>query len=266
MSSQAPSIRIGCAGWSIDPGHADRFGEGASVLARYATVFDCVEINSSFHRPHRPETYARWAAAVPMRFRFSVKLPKAISHEARLQRTGEALAGFAGDVAGLGRKLGGLLLQLPPSLAYDARVAETFFAMLRRRFDVPVACEPRHASWWAPRVDVLWQRHGIARVAADPALSPAAAEPGGAGAWQYWRLHGAPRMYYSRYEEPALRTWARALAAHARRGRPAWCVFDNTAHGQATGNALRLRELCGLNGSALDGKAGRSASRAASMT
>ncbi len=246
MRSQASSIRIGCAGWSIDPGNAARFGEGDSVLARYATVFDCVEINSSFHRPHRLDTYMRWAASVPARFRFSVKLPKTISHEARLQRTGQALAGFADEVAGLGRKLAGLLVQLPPSLAYDARVAGAFFSMLRRRIDVPIACEPRHASWWEPRVDVLWQRHGIARVAADPALSPAAATPGGAGPWNYWRLHGAPRMYYSRYEEASLRAIAAALAAHARRGQPAWCIFDNTAHGQATGNALRLRELCGL--------------------
>ena len=131
-----PSIRIGCAGWGIDRGRAHRFGDGPSTLARYATVFDCVEINSSFHRAHKPETYARWASAVPARFRFSVKLPKTVTHEMRLERTGDALARFAGEVAGLGAKLAGLLVQLPPSLAYDARVASTFFSMLRRRFEV----------------------------------------------------------------------------------------------------------------------------------
>ena len=238
-----PSIRIGCAGWGIDRGRAHRFGDGPSTLARYATVFDCVEINSSFHRAHKPETYARWASAVPARFRFSVKLPKTVTHEMRLERTGDALARFAGEVAGLGAKLAGLLVQLPPSLAYDARVASTFFSMLRRRFDASIACEPRHASWFADRADGVWSRYEVARVAADPAAHPGAGDPAGAGAWQYWRLHGAPRMYYSSYEEASLQALATRLGAMARRSRPAWCIFDNTAHGHATANALRLREL-----------------------
>ncbi|HWI24071.1 MAG TPA: DUF72 domain-containing protein [Lysobacter sp.] len=238
-----PSIRIGCAGWGIDRHSIHRFGEGASTLARYATVFDCVEINSSFHRAHKPETYARWASAVPARFRFSVKLPKTITHEMRLERTGDALARFAEEVAGLGAKFGGLLVQLPPSLAYDARIAGTFFSMLRRRFDVPVACEPRHASWFADRVDGLWARYEVARVAADPAAHPGAGDPAGKGAWHYWRLHGAPCMYYSSYDEATLQALAVRMRAVARRNRSAWCIFDNTAHGHATANALRLFDL-----------------------
>jgi hypothetical protein len=74
--------RIGCAGWSIPAAHRDRFGGGASALARYATRLHCVEINSSFHRSHKRETYARWAAAVPAQFRFAVKMPRTISHDA----------------------------------------------------------------------------------------------------------------------------------------------------------------------------------------
>jgi uncharacterized protein YecE (DUF72 family) len=71
-------IRIGCAGWSLPRVEQERFPAAGSHLERYASVFDAVEINSSFHRPHRPATYARWAAAVPSSFRFSVKLPKTI--------------------------------------------------------------------------------------------------------------------------------------------------------------------------------------------
>ncbi|MGH8076737.1 MAG: DUF72 domain-containing protein, partial [Lysobacter sp.] len=175
------NIRIGCAGWSILSRHADLFGDGASHLARYATRFDVVEINSSFYRPHRSDTYARWAGVVPAPFRFSVKLPKTITHELRLQKTAKPLDRFAAEVAGLGKKLGGLLVQLPPSLGYDARVASTFFAMLRRRFNVPVACEPRHASWFEPGVESLWQRYDVARAAADLARLPAAAEAAGEG-------------------------------------------------------------------------------------
>ena len=248
MTARRPAVRVGCAGWSIPSPHAHLFGDGDSHLARYATRFDVVEINSTFHRPHRPETFERWAAVVPPRFRFSVKLPRAITHDARLRGTGDALTAFFDQVAGLGAKLGGVLVQLPPSLAYDARVAETFFAMLRRRSAVPVACEPRHASWFAPAVDVLWARHAIARVAADPARLPEAAVPGGAGAparWRYWRWHGSPRIYYSRYGDDALRDLARSLRTHALARAPSWCIFDNTAHGHAMADAARLQDLIG---------------------
>ena len=239
--SHAP--RIGCAGWSIPGVHARLFGAGDSALARYATRFDAVEINSSFYRPHRHATYARWAASVSPGFRFSVKLPRSITHDARLRGARALLDQFEGEVSGLGRKLGGVLVQLPPSLVFDARVAATFFAMLRRRFAVPIACEPRHASWFGAAADRLWARHRIARVAADPSPVTGADVAAGVGPWRYWRWHGAPRMYYSAYDDAALA----ALAAAVRAATPArttpWIIFDNTAHGHAVADAARLQAL-----------------------
>jgi uncharacterized protein YecE (DUF72 family) len=237
-------IRVGCAGWSIPSQHRSLFDDEGSHLARYARRFDAVEINSSFYRPHANATYARWAAQVPRDFRFSVKLPKSITHEARLRACGALLDRFAGEVSGLGSRLGGILVQLPPGLAYEARVAATFFAMLRRRFPSAwLACEPRHPGWFEPRVDALWQRHGIARVAADPARIPASALPVGDGGWAYWRWHGSPRMYYDAYGEDRLRALAAMLRACARSGRQAWCIFDNTAAGHAVADAARLQAL-----------------------
>jgi uncharacterized protein YecE (DUF72 family) len=242
MPATAPSIRIGCAGWSLASRHAGLFAGGDSHLARYATRFDVVEINSTFYREHAPRTFERWAASVPARFRFSVKLPKLVTHEARLQGVGDLLTAFFDSTAGLGPKLGGVLVQLPPSLAFDARIADRFFGMLRRRSDVSVACEPRHASWFEPQVDALWARHSIARVAADPARVAAAATPGGAGArWSYWRWHGSPRMYYSSYDDAALQALAARLLAVARPRTPAWCIFDNTAHSHAVEDGARLQ-------------------------
>jgi len=239
-----PAVRIGCAGWSIPARHAHLFGEGDSHLSRYATRFDVVEINSTFHRPHQPRTFERWAASVPRGFRFSAKLPRWITHDARLYRTGDALTAFFDALEGLGPKLGGVLVQLPPSLAFDARLADRFFAMLRRRCEVRVACEPRHASWFAAQAEAVLVRHAIARVAADPAPVPAAALPSGARAdarWSYWRRHGAPRMYYSAYGDDALRPLAQALVHAASARAPAWCIFDNTAHGHAMADAARLQ-------------------------
>ncbi|MFP5285145.1 MAG: DUF72 domain-containing protein, partial [Thermoanaerobaculia bacterium] len=69
---------IGCAGWSLPRSERDHFPGTGSLLERYASRFPAVEINSSFHRPHRTSTYARWSASVPAGFRFSVKVPKTI--------------------------------------------------------------------------------------------------------------------------------------------------------------------------------------------
>lgn len=248
MSTESPvrgRVRIGCAGWSVLSRHAALFGPGDSTLARYATRFDCVEINSSFYRPHQRKTYARWAAEVPRDFRFAVKLPKLVTHEMRLQKAAAPVDAFAGEVGGLGGKLGVVLVQLPPSLALEPRVATNFFALLRRRFPrTPIACEPRHASWFTARGDALWERHRIARVGADPAPVPEAALPGGIGALRYWRLHGSPRMYYSAYEDAALDALTDALRAGGARGQR-WVVFDNTAHGHAVADAARLQARLG---------------------
>ena len=233
---------VGCAGWAAPRRHRALFGEGTSVLARYATRFPVVEINTSFYRPHRSETYARWAASVPSGFRFSVKMPKTISHELALRGAGDALDAFLAQSEGLGRHLGGYLLQLPPSHAFDARVASVFFGLLRRRTQAPCACEPRHASWFTDRADALMRRHGVSRVAADPALVPAAAVPGGDPGWPYWRWHGAPRMYYSDYGDAALASLAASVAGNRTGGRP-WVIFDNTAQGFAVPNAARLQDL-----------------------
>jgi uncharacterized protein YecE (DUF72 family) len=239
--------RIGCAGWSTPAAHAHLLGAGDSMLARYATRFNAVEINSSFYRPHQLKTYQRWADAVPPGFRFSVKLPKAISHEQALRGSGPALDRFVGEVAGLGEKLGGLLLQLPPSFAFEARTATTFFAMLRRRLppSVAVACEARHASWFGDSAGRVFAGQQIARVAADPATIPAAHLAAGGGRWRYWRWHGSPRMYYSAYDETALQSLAGEVRAATPAGVAPWIIFDNTAHGHASADAARLQALLG---------------------
>jgi uncharacterized protein YecE (DUF72 family) len=200
-----------------------------------------VEINSSFHRPHRPATYARWSAAVPSSFHFSVKLPKTITHGLRLQETGGLLDAFLAEAAGLGDKLGCLLVQLPPSLGFDPAAAAGFFADLRARSTVPLACEPRHPDWLTPQADGLLRDLGVARVAADPARVPGAGEPGGWPGMTYYRLHGSPRIYYSPYSGEDIAALASRIRADAEAGRTVWCIFDNTTLGAATANALDLQ-------------------------
>jgi uncharacterized protein YecE (DUF72 family) len=232
-------IRVGCAGWSLPKEFDDRFPTDGSHLERYAARLSAVEINSSFYKPHLPATYARWAASVPADFRYSVKVPKVATHERRLVDADDVLDRFLSEATQLGRKLGPLLVQLPPSLPFSAGVAERFFASLRGRFDGDVAFEPRHASWFEPVAERLVTQYRVARVAADPAVVPAAAEPGGWDRLVYYRLHGSPKVYYTAYPDAFLAALAKTLALAARSA-DVWCIFDNTALGAATVNALDL--------------------------
>ena len=240
-----PPILIGTAGWAIPGIHRDRFPAEGSHLARYAAVFDAVEINSSFYRPHRRSTYERWADTVPQRFRFSVKLPKAITHVARLSDCREPIAAFAEQVAGLGPKLGAVLVQLPPSLAFEPAVAARFFEDLGAHVECFVAVEPRHASWSSPAAIAMLAERRIARVAADPAVIPDGGVPGGWIGGFYRRLHGSPEIYRSAYGPARLAGIARNLKADAARGGTSWCIFDNTASFAATVDALECRRLVG---------------------
>jgi uncharacterized protein YecE (DUF72 family) len=198
-----------------------------------------VEINSSFYRSHSPQMYAKWAAATPRTFRFAVKVPKSITHEARLRRARRPLEQFLAEVAGLGRKLGPLLVQLPPSFEYELRVARSFLILLRELHDGAVVCEPRHSSWFTARAEALLVEHRVARVAADPTSIDGAAVPGGWTGLAYYRLHGSPDKYWSVYPEERVEGWARAVR-QLPRSTDTWCVFDNTAGGGAIVNALQM--------------------------
>lgn len=238
LSPQGSGIQVGCAGWSLPRATWPEFPDAGTHLQRYAARFNAVEINSSFYRPHQTATYARWAASVPDPFRFSVKLPKTITHQQRLAGCAGLLDDFLAQTAGLGEKLGCLLVQLPPSLGFDAATAEEFLRALRQRHAGPVALEPRHASWFTAQADALLGAWQVARVLADPVVHEAGKKPGGVKSLVYVRLHGSPRMYYSAYERDGLDALTLRLQRMAATGANVWCVFDNTAEGAAVTDAL----------------------------
>jgi len=247
-------VTIGIAGWALPRADADLFPPAGfgSNLARYATVFDAVEINSSFYRPHRPETYARWADSVPASFRFAVKLPRSVTHEKRLQDMEADLDRFAAEAGALGEKLGWILVQTPPSLRYDPAAAAALFAGLAERFgagrpagahsrgQVLLACEARHGSWFGDEATALLREMDVIRVVADP-------PPGEPGPFMptrehaaYVRLHGSPLIYRSRYEPERLKQVAAWL--HGQRG-SSLVIFDNTMSGTQARQARQLHAL-----------------------
>ncbi|MCF4996562.1 DUF72 domain-containing protein [Pseudomonas syringae] len=234
-------MHIGCAGWSLGREYWPDFAAEGTHLHRYASGLNAVEINSSFYRPHRRQTYARWAESVPEDFRFSVKVPKQITHERRLHHCEGLLDEFLSQCTGLERRLGCLLVQLPPSLMFEEPVAEDFLIALRQRFDGHVVFEPRHETWLAAQPLLI--THRIAQVAADPSRISNDASPTGWPGVRYWRLHGSPRMYYSPYDLPRIEPLAQTLQAVAIECIETWCIFDNTASGAALGDALLLSRL-----------------------
>ncbi|WP_337268429.1 DUF72 domain-containing protein [Oryzifoliimicrobium ureilyticus] len=226
---------IATAGWSIPKKVAGQFAHEGSGLARYASVFDGVEINSTFYRRHKQATYARWAEAVPDNFRFAIKIPKDITHAQAMRDITPLFKIFLDDIAPLETKRGPLLCQLPPSLAFDPQRFDVAFQEMRNEDDGQLVIEVRHKSWMSSEALELLRKFKIDRVLADPApVWPAADFDRPA---RYVRLHGKPRMYYSSYSDDELRANLERLAPDG------WCVLDNTASGAAIENALTMLEM-----------------------
>lgn len=237
------NLIIGTAGWTIPASEREHFPEEGSSLQRYASRLAGAEINSSFHRPHRRSTWERWAEEASEDFRFSVKIPKTITHKQKLVDCAGLVETFLNEASGLGEKLAILLVQLPPSLAFEADLAETFFTLLQARSEAATVCEPRHASWFEADASDLLNSLKVARVAADPARVPEATVPGGWRDLSYFRLHGSPVPYRSSYDTERLNTYADLIRADLKEKRPVWMIFDNTASGAALGNAMQMMEM-----------------------
>jgi uncharacterized protein YecE (DUF72 family) len=251
IGGQTPPARllVGTAGWVVPSNVGEHFPPEGSHLQRYATRFSPRRSTRPSIDPTRRTTYERWAASVPEDFRFSVKLPKAISH-APSTNGQEALIGrFSEEVHGLGGKLGVVLVQFPPKRVFDKDEVVTLFGRLAAALLRPIACEPRHQSWFTPVANDLLQERTIARVAADPPRSPRAGEPGG---WPGLAIIGcmvSPIIYRSSYVDAALAKLSEILMAETPAGAQTWCIFDNTASSAATGNAMTVADL--LNGGQL---------------
>jgi uncharacterized protein YecE (DUF72 family) len=238
-------MRIGTAGWAIPRAHAQRAPGDGSHLERYSRALNCAEINSTFYRPSRPSTLMRWADAVPDGFRFAMKAPKAISHEAALELTAEcknALASFLEQASLLGEKLGPILFQFPPKQAFDHAKTSAFLDHFRKQYSGPAVFEPRHASWFSDEAEALLARYGVARAAADPPRVDAGSQPGGAASLIYYRLHGSPRIYYSAYSAEYLTALAKTIAQYPPEAE-VWVIFDNTASAAGFGDAIALQQM-----------------------
>ena len=173
VDSQGAEPLIGCAGWAIPSVARHQFPDEGSTLQRYTARFSAVEINSSFYRPHKSSTYARWADSVPPTFRFAVKVPKEITHTRRLVDIEAMLEEFLAQASCLGNRLGCLLMQLPPTLGYSA-AAEAFFsgnATALCRVSGARATQPRMVHTCGGRCACCSQNFSSCRRSCNPCVS-----------------------------------------------------------------------------------------------
>ena len=233
-------VRVGCSGWSYadwrTPVYASR--PPATWLAQYAELFDTVEVNSTFYRLAREPAVARWAAATPPGFTFTVKASRYLTHIKRLRDLGAPLERFRAPLAPLGAKLGPTLWQLPPDFRRDDdRLAGALGRLPSGRH----AFEFRHPSWFAPEVLALLRAHGAALVIAHDGRPGRTSSPVALTApFALVRFHFGARGRGGGYSERELRGWAaqlRELAADA----DVLAYFNNDWGALAVRDARRLR-------------------------
>jgi uncharacterized protein YecE (DUF72 family) len=163
-------------------------------------------------------------------------MPKSITHDSHLKRCASEVDRFYDDIAHLQPKLAVVLIQLPPTLEFDSRSVRAFFRRAPRLPKVAVACEPRHVSWFTKAADTVLKEARVSRVAADPARHAGADLPAGMRRFAYFRWHGSPHLYYSKYTDAQIERFAATVKSSP--ASETWCVFDNTARYAAWDDAL----------------------------
>jgi uncharacterized protein YecE (DUF72 family) len=194
----------------------------AKMLPYYAERFSTVEINYTFYRMPTARLVSGWAALVPDGFKFTLKAPKRITHDRRLQDVGDAVRGFCDAAAELGPKLGAMLFQLAPNFKKDLAVFDAFLETLPPR--ICGAFEFRHESWLDEEVYARLRARNLALCIAD---SEKRSTPVMATAdYAYLRLRDEG------YREEDLRAWAGTALELSARCREVYVYFKHEDEGK----------------------------------
>ncbi|WP_157217560.1 DUF72 domain-containing protein [Flavisphingomonas formosensis] len=235
-------IRIGCSGWNYRHWRGRFYPEELPVkrwFEYYAFVFDAVELNNSFYRLPKPETFANWRDAAPKGFRFAVKAPRFITHMRKLKDAGESVARFLDHARNLGPALGPILYQLPPNWHFNAERLAAFLELLPP--DLSHVFEFRDPSWMVEEACAMLDRHGASFCAHD---FPGLETPRWAvGRVAYVRFHGGKGKYWGRYSAAKLRGWSDWMAGQEKIGREVWGFFNNDGDAHAIADARALLRL-----------------------
>ena len=210
-----------------------------SWFTYYTEHFNTLELNVTFYRFPQVAFLENWYAQSPDNFRFSVKAPRLITHYKQFHEVAQLLGDFYQTIQlGLREKLGAVLFQLPPRMAYTAERLERIINSLDPAYQNVL--EPRHASWWQPTVYQELAKHNISFCGmSHPELPPDVVANTEV---LYYRLHGVPELYKSPYSVDDLRQLMQQIKA-ARHVKQVYIYFNNDIDASAILNARELQEL-----------------------
>ena len=239
-------IFVGIGGWDYDPWRGTFFPEKlpkAKQLEHVGARLTATEVNATYYRLQKPETFEKWAKAVPDGFRFAVKASRFCTNRRVLGEAGEAVTKFvAQGLTELGDKLGPILWQFMPTKQFDPDDMAAFLKLLpASRAGVPLrhALEPRHESFGDPAFTALAKKHGVAIVCADsddyPAFDEATAD------FAYARLQNAKAGVKTGYKPAELDGWAKRARGWAK-DRETFVFLINGAKERAPAAAEALLE------------------------
>ncbi|HEX2393814.1 MAG TPA: DUF72 domain-containing protein [Bacteroidales bacterium] len=242
----AVRLHIGTSGWSYKHWHGLFYPEDlkpAKFLEYYFTKFDCVELNSSFYHLPLKTTVEGWLKRTPDQFIFCPKLSRYITHQLRLLNTREALFRYFDIFDALKKKIGPVLIQLPPGLPFDKSRTEAFFGILTDKFHgYRFAVEIRHKSWINEEFFEMLEKSGLAFVIADsgnryPYFEKITTD------FVYLRFHGNGQLYASDYSNAELDFYSGKINSWLAENKEVWVFFNNDVHGYALNNAIKLKEF-----------------------
>ncbi|ANS64200.1 hypothetical protein SLINC_1976 [Streptomyces lincolnensis] len=244
------TLFVGTSGWQYKDWRGAFYPEGCPTrlwLEEYATRFATVEINNAFYRLPSRETFEAWRDRVPPDFVVAVKASRFLTHIKRLRDPEEPVHRLMTHAAGLGDRLGPVLLQLPPTLRADPGLLDACLA--RFPSGTRVAVEPRHDSWWTPEVREVLESRGAALCWADAHSRPATPLWRTAD-WGYVRFHVGRARAWPHYGRQALHTWAGRLADTWSGGEDVYAYFNNDPNAAAVRDAVtfaRAADRAGLS-------------------
>jgi uncharacterized protein YecE (DUF72 family) len=233
------TVWIGTSGWQYRDWRGRFYPAGvptARWLEHYAGGFATVESNNAFYNLPERRVFAAWADRTPDDFVMAVKVSRYLTHIRRLRDPREPVARFVDRVAGLGPKLGPLLLQLPPTFRCDAERLAATLDEFPPHFRVAV--EFRHASWFVDEIRALLTERGAALCLADrrgPLTPLWRTAP-----WTYLRFHEGRSRPLPCYGRAALAAWAERLAGGWGPDAECWVYFNNDPRGCAPRDATRF--------------------------
>ena len=242
MTPLPSAIRIGCSGWNYPHWRNAFYPDRLPVrawFAFYAEQFDTVEINNSFYRLPKAETFDAWRNQASPGFVYSVKANRFITQAKKLKDCEEPVARMIAPTRHLGQTLGPILYQLSPMLGMNLDRLEAFLGLLPT--DLTHVFEFREKSWYTDATLALLDRFRAGFVVHDfpEKLSPRWAS----GNLAYVRFHGGIGKYYGRYPDEVLLDWSDWMIRHATAGRSVWAYFNNDIGAAAIDDALRLKAM-----------------------